>query len=120
MMQARLIIRAWDGRHDRRIGHAQVRDGAKPAVLVDRCHRIARRAYPGRAEDLTLWRPLIAVAAAWLWQRRPWGYPLIGATLVFGVLESTAVAVEQCSVMRPTRPRRRPPRRARWSSGRSR
>jgi len=49
MMQARLIIRAWDGRHDRRIGHAQVRDGADPAVLVDRCHQIARRAHPGRA-----------------------------------------------------------------------
>jgi len=49
MMQARLTIRTWDGRHDRRIGHAQVRDGADPAVLVDRCHQIARRAHPGRA-----------------------------------------------------------------------
>jgi hypothetical protein len=71
-------------------------------------------------QDLALWLPLIAVAAAWLWQRSPWGYLLIGATLVFGVLENTAVAVDQCSVMRPTRPRRRRPRRAHCSSGRSR
>jgi hypothetical protein len=30
-------------------------------------------------QDLALWLPLLAVAAAWLWQRRPWGYLLAGA-----------------------------------------
>jgi hypothetical protein len=34
-------------------------------------------------QDLALRPPLIAAAVAWLWQRPPWGYLLIGATLVF-------------------------------------
>ena len=46
-------------------------------------------------QDLALWLPLIAVAAAWLWQRRPLGHLVIGATLVMWVLESTAIAVDQ-------------------------
>lgn len=50
---------------------------------------------PVYIQDLALWLPLIAVAAAWLWQRRPWGYLVIGATLVMLVLESTAIAVDQ-------------------------
>jgi hypothetical protein len=46
-------------------------------------------------QDLALWLPLLAVAAAWLWQRRPWGYLLAGAGLVMWVLESTSIAVDQ-------------------------
>jgi hypothetical protein len=49
MVQVRLDVRAWDGRHDRRIDYPQVRDRADLAVLVDHCHRIAGRAHPGRA-----------------------------------------------------------------------
>jgi len=50
---------------------------------------------PGYVQDLALWLPLIAVAAAWLWQRRAWGFLIIGATLVMWVLESASIAVDQ-------------------------
>jgi hypothetical protein len=46
-------------------------------------------------QDLALWLPLLAVAAAWLWRRRPWGYLLAGAGLVMWVLESASIAVDQ-------------------------
>jgi hypothetical protein len=46
-------------------------------------------------QDLALWLPLLAVAAAWLWRRRSWGYLLAGAGLVMWVLESTSIAVDQ-------------------------
>ena len=35
-------------------------------------------------QDLALWVPLFAVAAAWLWQRKPRGYLLGGASIVMG------------------------------------
>ena len=50
---------------------------------------------PVYVQDLALWLPLTAVAAAWLWQRRPWGYVLIGGTLVMWILESAGIAVDQ-------------------------
>lgn len=46
-------------------------------------------------QDLALWLPLLAVAAAWLWRRRPGGYLLAGAGLVMWVLESTSIAADQ-------------------------
>ena len=46
-------------------------------------------------QDLALWLPLLAVAAAWLWRHRPWGYLLAGVGLVMWVLESTSIAVDQ-------------------------
>ena len=46
-------------------------------------------------QDLALWLPLLAVAAAWLWRRRPWGYLLAGAGLIMWVLESASIAVDQ-------------------------
>ena len=46
-------------------------------------------------QDLALWLPLLAVAAAWLWRRRPGGYLLAGAGLVMWVMESTSIAVDQ-------------------------
>jgi hypothetical protein len=46
-------------------------------------------------QDLALWLPLMAVAAAWLWQRRPHGYLIVGAGLVMWVIESACVAVDQ-------------------------
>jgi MYXO-CTERM domain-containing protein len=39
--------------------------------------------------------PLLAVAAGWLWRRRPHGYLLAGAGLVLWVLESLSIAVDQ-------------------------
>jgi hypothetical protein len=50
---------------------------------------------PVYVQDLALWLPFIAVAAVWLWQRRPWGYVVIGGALVMWVLESAGIAVDQ-------------------------
>jgi hypothetical protein len=44
---------------------------------------------------VSLWIPLIAVAAAWLWQGRAWGFLVIGGTLVMWILESVGIAVDQ-------------------------
>ena len=46
-------------------------------------------------QDLALWLPLMAVAAAWLWRREPRGYLLGGASIVMGVIESIAIAADQ-------------------------
>lgn len=46
-------------------------------------------------QDLAFWLPLAAVAAWWLWNRRPWGILITGAWLVYGVMESVGVAVDQ-------------------------
>jgi hypothetical protein len=46
-------------------------------------------------QDLALWVPLMAVAAAWLWQRTPRGYLLGGASIVMGVMESISIAADQ-------------------------
>ena len=46
-------------------------------------------------QDLALWLPLTAVAAAWLWRRQPRGYLLGGASLAMGVLESVSIAADQ-------------------------
>jgi hypothetical protein len=46
-------------------------------------------------QDLALWLPLMAAAAAWLWRRRPWGYLIAGAGLVMWVIESVSIAVDQ-------------------------
>jgi MYXO-CTERM domain-containing protein len=50
---------------------------------------------PVYVQDLALWLPLMAVAAAWMWRRRPWGYLITGATLTMWVVEAVSVAVDQ-------------------------
>lgn len=50
---------------------------------------------PIYVQDLAFWIPLVAVSAWWLWHRRPWGYVLSGALLVFFVIESITIAVDQ-------------------------
>ena len=50
---------------------------------------------PSWVQDLAFWLPMAAIAAAWLWLRRPWGYVLVGAWLVYGFIESVGVAVDQ-------------------------
>jgi len=50
---------------------------------------------PIYAQDLAFWVPLMAVAAYWLWRRRPWGYLLAGVLLTMGVIEAVGVAVDQ-------------------------
>lgn len=46
-------------------------------------------------QDLAVWLPLMAVAGWWLWQRKPIGILLTGSWLVFGVMESVGIAVDQ-------------------------
>lgn len=46
-------------------------------------------------QDLTLWLPLMAIAAAWLWRHRPAGYLIVGAGLIMWVIESACVAADQ-------------------------
>lgn len=50
---------------------------------------------PIYVQDLALWLPLMAVSSWWLWQRRPLGILLTGSWLVFGVIESIGIAVDQ-------------------------
>ena len=50
---------------------------------------------PVYVQDLALWLPLTAVAAAWLWRRSAWGFLIIGGTLVMSVLEGASIAVDQ-------------------------
>ena len=50
---------------------------------------------PTWVQDLSLWLPLMLVGAIWLWRRRPWGYLLAGAGLVYWVLEGITVAMDQ-------------------------
>ena len=50
---------------------------------------------PVEMTDLAFDFPLTALAAGWLWQRRPLGYLLAGAFLVYGVIEAVGVATDQ-------------------------
>jgi len=45
--------------------------------------------------DLAVWLPLAATAGVWLWRRRPAGYLVGGAFLVFWLIESVGVATDQ-------------------------
>jgi hypothetical protein len=49
----------------------------------------------GWAQDLAFWIPLMIVAAAAMWRRRAWGFVLVGALFVFGVLEAIGIASDQ-------------------------
>ncbi|HEY6634491.1 MAG TPA: hypothetical protein VI141_02645 [Acidimicrobiia bacterium] len=46
-------------------------------------------------QDLVFWLPMMALAAWWLWHGRPSGILLTGSWLLFGVIESVGVAVDQ-------------------------
>jgi hypothetical protein len=50
---------------------------------------------PIYVQDLAFWLPLMALAAWWLWQGKPLGILLTGSWLVFGVMESVGIAVDQ-------------------------
>ncbi len=45
--------------------------------------------------DLAFALPIMAVAAFWLWERRPWGLAVIGSMLVFWQIEAIGVATDQ-------------------------
>ena len=46
-------------------------------------------------QDFVVWLPLMALAAWWMWRHRPIGILLTGSWLVFGVMESISIAVDQ-------------------------
>jgi hypothetical protein len=46
-------------------------------------------------QDLVVWLPLMALAGWWMWSGRALGVFLTGSWLVFGVLESIGIAVDQ-------------------------
>lgn len=48
-------------------------------------------------QDLAVWLPALAIVAVLLWQRRPSGVFLAGASLAFWVIEAIGVAVDQWS-----------------------
>jgi hypothetical protein len=50
---------------------------------------------PVYVQDLSFWVPLLVVSGVWLWQRRAWGVVLAGALLVFTVIESVSIALDQ-------------------------
>jgi hypothetical protein len=50
---------------------------------------------PVYVQDLAIWLPLAAVAAAWTWRRRTWGYVVTGTMLTFWVFESLSIAIDQ-------------------------
>lgn len=45
--------------------------------------------------DLGFSLPLLTVGAIWLWQRRPWGYLIVGAMLTMFVIECLSIATDQ-------------------------
>ena len=50
---------------------------------------------PVFVQDLAVWLPLLAAAAAATWNRRPWGLLVVGAMLGMFVLESVSIATDQ-------------------------
>lgn len=63
-----------------------------PAALLD---GTGITMIPTYLQDLAIWLPLYAVAAAWLWWRLPWGYLLVGGALAMWALEGFTVAADQ-------------------------
>jgi hypothetical protein len=51
--------------------------------------------HPVYIQDLAVWIPLMAVAAAWLWRGRAWGYLLTTSLLTMWVIEAFGIGVDQ-------------------------
>ena len=70
-----------------------------PALIADQPSRILEglglTTNPVYAQDLSFWIPLMLVASAWLWMRRPWGRVIVGAFLVWGPIELVGIVVDQ-------------------------
>ena len=70
-----------------------------PAVLSDAPSSVLAgtglTTNPVYVQDLAIWLPLAVLGAIWLWNRRPWGYAIVGGVLVMWVIESISVAADQ-------------------------
>jgi hypothetical protein len=70
-----------------------------PAVIEDDAERLLEGTgitmIPTYFQDLAFWLPFLAVGAAWLWRRRPWGYLIAGGGLAMWAIEGLTVAVDQ-------------------------
>jgi hypothetical protein len=51
--------------------------------------------FPTFVQDLAFWLPAMALVGYGVWQRRPWGFVLATAGLVFWLVEAVGVAVDQ-------------------------
>ena len=73
--------------------------GAVPATLSTGSPKVLEgtglTTVPTYDQDLAFWLPLIAVAALWMWRGVEWGRLIVGAALVFWVVEGVGVAVDQ-------------------------
>lgn len=65
--------------------------GATPASLL--ATRMLTN--PIQVLDLAVSLPIIVLGSIWLLRRRAWGYVIVGLFLVYGVIESASVAVDQ-------------------------
>lgn len=50
---------------------------------------------PTYDQDFAFWLPMVAVAAIWMWRGQVWGHLIIGAMLVYWIVEGIGVAVDQ-------------------------
>ena len=70
-----------------------------PAIVAERpgsfLDSLGVATNPVFAQDLSFWLPGAAIAAWLLWRGRPVGIVLIGAWLVYGLIESIGVATDQ-------------------------
>lgn len=64
-----------------------------PGVLQQR----RRPRQPGRwwTQDLSIWLPLAAVSALWLWRCDPRGFVVVPSLLAFWTIESVSIVVDQ-------------------------
>jgi len=50
---------------------------------------------PTYDQDFAFWLPLAAIAAIWMWRGQVWGHLIVGAMLVYWIVEGVGVAVDQ-------------------------
>jgi hypothetical protein len=50
---------------------------------------------PTYDQDFAFWLPLIAIGAIWMWRGQVWGHLIVGAMLVYWIVEGVGVAVDQ-------------------------
>ncbi len=73
--------------------------GALPAVLSSSPQTVLNgtglATVPTYDQDFAFWLPLTAIAAIWMWRGQAWGHLIVGAILVYWIVEGIGVAVDQ-------------------------